>query len=60
MTDSILKRWDITVEELTRVVDQNPSLRGMLLGYLAELKLENLWLRRRFVFAVVVTPNAGD
>ena len=46
MTDSILKRWDITVEELTRVVDQNPSLRGMLLGYLAELKLEILWLRR--------------
>lgn len=46
MTDSILKRWDITVEELTRVVDQNPSLRGMLLGYLAEMKLEKLWLRR--------------
>lgn len=46
MTDSILKRWDITVEELTQVVDQNPSLRGMLLGYLAEIKLEKLWLRR--------------
>lgn len=46
MTDSILKRWDITVEELTQVVDQNPNLRGMLLGYLAEMKLEKLWLRR--------------
>ena len=46
MPNSILKRWDITVEELTQVVDQNPSLRGMLLGYLAELKLEKLWLRR--------------
>lgn len=46
MTDSILKRWDITVDELTQVVDQNPSLRGMLLGYLAEMKLEKLWLRR--------------
>ena len=46
MTDSILNRWDITVEELTQVVDQNPSLRGMILGYLAELKLEKLWLRR--------------
>ena len=45
MADSILKRWDTTVEELTQVVDQNPSLRGMLLGYLAELKLEKLWLR---------------
>ena len=46
MPDSILKRWNITVEELTQVVDQNPSLRGMILGYLAELKLERLWLRR--------------
>ena len=46
MTESILQRWDITVEELTQVVEQNPSLRGMILGYLAELKLEKLWLRR--------------
>lgn len=46
MTESILQRWDVTVEELTQVVEQNPSLRGMILGYLAELKLEKLWLRR--------------
>ena len=44
MTDSILERWDITPEELTEVIEQNPSLRGMILGYLAELKLETLWL----------------
>lgn len=42
--DTILDRWDITAEELTSVVDNNPSLRGMILGYLAELKLETLWL----------------
>jgi len=47
MTNSILERWDITPEELTQVVDQNPSLRGMILGYLAELKLEKLWLSGR-------------
>ena len=41
---SILERWDITLEELTEVVDKNPSLRGMVLGYLAELKLEKLYL----------------
>ena len=46
MPESILDRWGITVEELTQVVDQNPSLRGMILGYLAELKLEKIWLRR--------------
>ena len=44
MTGSILERWNITPEELTEVVDQNPSLRGMILGYLAEFKLEKLWL----------------
>ena len=44
MADSIIKRWDITPEELTEVIDQNPSLHGMILGYLAELKLEKLWL----------------
>ena len=42
--DTILERWDITAEELTKVVDSNPSLRGMIIGYLAELKLERLWL----------------
>ena len=42
--DNLLARWDVTLEELTRVVDENPSLRGMLLGYLAELKLETMWL----------------
>jgi len=44
MGNTILDRWDITPEELTEVIDQNPSLRGMILGYLAELKLEKLWL----------------
>lgn len=47
MTDSILERWSITPEELTEVIDQNPNLRGMILGYLAEFKLEKLWLSGR-------------
>ncbi len=45
MTGSILERWDITPEELTEVIDQNPSLRGMILGYLAELKPKNFGCR---------------
>ena len=44
MQDSILDRWDFTVEELTQLIGDNPSLRGMVLGYLAELKLESIWL----------------
>ena len=44
MPDTIFDRWDVTPDELTQVADQNPSLRGMLLSYLAELKLEQIWL----------------
>lgn len=40
---TILERWDLTAEELTAYVDQNPSLRGMLLGYIAEMKLRTMW-----------------
>lgn len=39
---SILNRWDITEEQLTSALDDNPSLRGMVLGYVAELKLKEL------------------
>lgn len=38
-SDTILERWGITARQLTDLVDSNPSLRGMLLGYVAEMKL---------------------
>ena len=53
MAESILERWDITAEELTEVIDRNPSLRGMIVGYLAEMKLEQLWLSGEDVTNVV-------
>ena len=40
----ILGRWGLSAHDLTRLVDDNPSLRGMLLGYVAEQKLRELWL----------------
>ena len=39
---TILDEWDITAEQLTNLLVENPSLRGMLLGYTAELKLKEL------------------
>lgn len=47
MNGTILDRWDITAEELTLAIDENPSLRGMLLGYVAEYKLRSLWFTGR-------------
>jgi len=34
-----LDEWDITDIELTKIIKANPSLRGMILGYVAEYKL---------------------
>ena len=39
---TILDEWEITPEQLTLLLDTNPSLRGMLLGYVAELKLKEI------------------
>jgi hypothetical protein len=41
---SILQRWEITEGQLTDLVDQNPSLRGMMLGYVAEKKFHDAFL----------------
>ncbi|EEA6875229.1 restriction endonuclease [Salmonella enterica subsp. enterica serovar Cerro] len=41
---SILERWEISEEKLTDLVDKNPSLRGMILGYVAEDKFHELFL----------------
>ncbi len=40
---TILDRWDISLDELTQVVDGNPSLHGFLIGYIGEFKLRTLW-----------------
>lgn len=44
MKKSILERWEISVEEFTELVDANPSLRGMNLGYIAEKKFHDQFL----------------
>lgn len=40
---TILEEWDIDEHFFTNVVRDNPSLRGMILGYIAERKLEELF-----------------
>lgn len=43
MSGTILDRWRVSAQELTEVIDQNPSLRGMMLGYVAEMKVRQMW-----------------
>ncbi len=39
---TIMDEWKVTADELTILVQENPSLRGMLFGYVAELKLREI------------------
>lgn len=39
---TILEDWEITAEQLTEMLNENPSLRGMMLGYVAEFKLKEI------------------
>lgn len=44
MKQSILKKWEITENEFTNIVDENPSLRGYLFGYISEYKARSLFI----------------
>ncbi len=35
---TILEKWQISAEEFTKIVDENPSLRGFVFGYVSEYK----------------------
>jgi transcriptional regulator with XRE-family HTH domain len=39
---NLLREWNISSKQISSLINQNPSLRGMLLGYVAELKLKEL------------------
>lgn len=42
LPESILRLWNVSERELSRLILENPSLRGIMLGYVAELKLQQL------------------
>lgn len=46
---SILERWEISEEEFTEIIDNNPSLRGMNLGYIAEKKFHDMFLSHPYI-----------
>ncbi len=44
--ETILDQWQVSAVELSDVIASNPSLRGIILGYLAEVKLRKMWFDR--------------
>ena len=43
MKKDILERWEISSEDLTTIIDENPSLRGFIFGYVSEYKVRNFF-----------------
>ncbi len=39
----LLEQWGITLDELNEIVASRPSLRGILIGFIAEYKLSQIW-----------------
>jgi len=56
---SILDRWNVTEAELTSVIHENPSLRGFMLGYIAEHKVRD-FLNRQPNLSVLHKPDDHD
>ncbi len=54
---SLLEQWQITMEELNEIISANPSLRGFLLGYVAEHKLRKLLLADERVCNLIKYDN---
>ncbi len=56
---SILNQWKITSKELKHLISSNPSLRGMMMGYVAELHLKK-YLKKNKNILSVVKPDDHD
>ncbi|MCC5629633.1 hypothetical protein LC613_16880 [Nostoc sphaeroides CHAB 2801] len=56
---NILERWSITVDELSQAILENGSLRGMVFGYVAEIKLRNI-LQNAGTIASLVKDDDHD
>lgn len=42
MRQTILQRWNLSAEDLTQIINENPSLRGFMSGYVAEFQLRKI------------------
>lgn len=57
---TIVDRWGISVEELTAAIDANPSLRGILFGYVAEHHLRKMWFTGRTNVTAIIKYDDHD
>ncbi len=55
----ILGDWGISASELAEIVAENPSMRGLMFGFVAEYKVKKEWLLRPGI-TNVVRPRSHD
>lgn len=55
----LLAAWSITAEELAEIVSENPAMRGLMFGFVAEYKLKKEWLLRPGI-TNVTRPRSHD
>ncbi|MBI4308167.1 MAG: restriction endonuclease [Chloroflexi bacterium] len=53
----ILENWDVTIEELNEIIATRPSLRGILIGFLAEYKISKLWFSDKRITDLIRYDN---
>jgi len=53
----MLDEWQVTWEDLNEIIGSNPSLRGMVFGYVAERKLRTMWFSDKRFSDVVKYRN---
>jgi hypothetical protein len=46
---NILDQWQISSAELAEIIAANPSMRGLVFGYVAEFKLRKMWFSGKAV-----------
>ncbi|MGH9432787.1 MAG: restriction endonuclease [Terriglobia bacterium] len=55
----ILDDWGLTARELAEIVAENPSMRGLMFGFVAEYKLKKEWLLTPRI-TNIVRPRSHD
>ena len=58
-TYNVLVEWGLTPQELAEIIAENPSMRGLMFGFVAEYKLKKIWLSKEGISGLV-RPRSHD
>jgi hypothetical protein len=56
---SLLDHWGLTIQEFSEITSENPSMKGLMLGFVAEYKVKKEWLLRSEI-TELTRPRSHD